>query len=70
MSLEHAMEVFLTKDLDDSLGKIDYIITRRKKVFMITVPTEKYSILISAERNADAEKIVEKTMRLFNLSLD
>jgi hypothetical protein len=69
MSLEHAMEVFLTKDLDDSLGKIDYIITGRKKVFMITVPTEKYSILISAERNAYAEKIVEITMKLFDLSL-
>jgi len=69
MSLEHAMEIFLTKDLDDSLGKIDYIITRRKKVFMITIPLEKYSILISTERKTDAEKIVEKTMKLFNLSL-
>ena len=70
MSLEHAMEVFLTKDLDDSLGKTDYIITGRKKVFMITIPTEKYSILISAERNADAEKIVETTMKLFGLSMN
>ena len=70
MSLEHAMEIFLTKDLDDSLGKIDYIITGRKKVFMITIPTEKYSILISAERNTDAEKIVEKTIKLFGLSLN
>ena len=70
MSLEHAMEVFLTKDLDDLLGKIDYIITRRKKVFMITKKKEKYSILISAERNADAEKIVETTMNIFGLSLN
>ena len=70
MSLEHAMEVLITKDLDDSLGKIDYIITRRKKVFMITIPLEKYSILISTERKVDAEKIIEKTMKLFDLSLN
>jgi len=70
MSLEHAMEVLITKDLDDSLGKIDYIITRRKKVFMITIPLEKCSILISTEKKADAEKIIEKTMKLFDLSLN
>ncbi len=65
MSLEHTLEIFLTKDLDEPLGTIDYIITRRKKVSMITIPAEKHSILISAERNADAEKIVEKAMKLF-----
>lgn len=70
MSLEHAMEVFLTKDLDEPLGKIDYIITRRGKVTMITIPVKKFSILISAERKADAEKIVEKTMKLFEKHLD
>lgn len=31
MSLEHTLEIFLTKDLDEPLGTIDYIITRRKK---------------------------------------
>jgi len=65
MSVEHTLEVFLTKDLDESLGTIDYIITKRKKVSMITIPAEKHSILISVERNADAEKIVEKAMNLF-----
>ncbi len=65
MSLEHTLEVFLTRDLDEALGTIDYIITKRKKVSMITIPAEKHSILISAERNADAEKIVEKAMKLF-----
>ena len=36
ISLEHALEVLLTKDLDESLGSIDSIVTRRKKVTMIT----------------------------------
>jgi len=67
ISLEHALEIFLTKDLDDSLGSIDSIITRRKKVTMITIPMDKFSLLISAERESNAEEIVEKATKLFNI---
>jgi len=67
ISLEHALEIFLTKDLDDSLGSIDSIITRRKKVTMITIPMDKFSLLISAERDSNAEEIVEKASKLFNV---
>jgi len=67
ISLEHALEIFLTKDLDESLGSIDSIITRRKKVTMITIPMDKFSLLISAERDSNAEEIVEKASRLFNV---
>ena len=67
ISLEHALEIFLTKDLDDSLGSIDSIITRRKKVTMITIPMDKFSLLISAERGSNAEEIVEKASKLFNV---
>jgi hypothetical protein len=47
ISLEHALEILITKDLDESLGSIDSIITRRKKVTMITIPMERSSLLIS-----------------------
>ena len=67
ISLEHTLEIFLTKDLDESLGSIDSIITRRKKVTMITVPMDKFSLLISAERDSNAEEIVEKASKLFNV---
>jgi hypothetical protein len=67
ISLEHALEIFLTKDLDESLGSIDSIITRRKKVTMITIPMDKSSLLISAERDSNAEEIVEKASKLFNV---
>ena len=67
ISLEHALEIFLTKDLDESLGSIDSIVTRRKKVIMITIPMEKFSLLISAERNSNAEDIVEKASKLFEM---
>jgi len=60
ISLEHTMEVMLTKDLDDSLGPVEHIVTTRKKVSMITIPREKHSILISTERKIDTEKIIKK----------
>ncbi len=68
ISLEHALEIMITKDLDDSLGSIDSIITRRKKVTMITIPMKKHSLLISAERKSDAEKIVKSASKLFDLN--
>ena len=67
ISLEHALEISLTKDLDESLGSIDSIVTRRKKVTMITIPMHEFSLLISAERNSNTEEIVEKASKLFNV---
>jgi hypothetical protein len=68
ISLEHALEIMITKDLDDSLGAIESIVTRRKKVTMITIPLENFSLLISTEKNANSEKIVKKSSKLFNFN--
>jgi len=71
MCIQHVLGFILTKDLDESLGAVDYLISKRKKVSMITIPLQKYVILMSVERNADVEKIVEKTMKLFeNILID
>jgi len=71
MCIQHVLGFVLTKDLDESLGTVDYLISKRKKVAMITIPLQKYVILISAERNADVERIVEKTVKLFeNVLID
>jgi len=67
ISLEHALEIMITKDLDDSLGALESIVTRRKKVMMITIPLENFSLLISTEKNANPEKIIKKSSELFNL---
>jgi hypothetical protein len=48
----------LTKDLDESLGEVDYLISKRKKVCMITIPLQKCVLLMSVERAADVEGIV------------
>ncbi|MDH3696609.1 MAG: hypothetical protein OEQ15_04755 [Nitrosopumilus sp.] len=71
MCIQHVLGFILTKDLDESLGAVDYLISKRKKVCMITIPLQKYVILMSVERNADVEKIVEKTVKLFeNILID
>ena len=71
MCIQHVLGFVLTKDLDESLGAVDYLISKRKKVCMITIPLQKYVILMSVERNTDVEKIVEKTVKLFeNILID
>ena len=65
MCIQHVLGFLLTKDLDESLGEVDYLISKRKKVCMVTIPLQKYVLLMSVERNADVERIVEKTVKSF-----
>jgi len=66
MCLEHTLGILLTKDLDESLGSIDYLITKRKKVIMITIPMQTYAVLISTELDANIEKIITNATKLFS----
>jgi len=68
ISLEHALEIMITKDLDEPLGSIENIVTTRKKVIMITIPFEKFSILISAEKESNPNKIMKKAWEVFGLN--
>ena len=63
--LEHTLEIMLTKDLDEALGSIDSIVTKRKKVMMITIPMRDFSLLISAEKSGDSDKIIKKALQIF-----
>ena len=67
LCLEHTLEIMLTRDLDDALGSIDSIVTKRKKVTMITIPMNDFSLLISANKTADSEKIIKKALKIFQL---
>ena len=64
MGIQHALGYVLTKDFDESLGSVEYIATKRKKVIMITIPIQNYIILISAEHDTNSEEIVKKVMNL------
>ena len=66
--LEHTLEIMLTRDLDDALGSIDNIVTKRKKVKMITIPMRDFSLLISANKNANSEEIINKALKIFHIT--
>ena len=59
--MQMALEFAMRKDFDDSLGKINHIVTNRNNVLMITVPIHhNHIMLISAESTAVAEQIISK----------
>ena len=63
MCMEHALELFMKKDLDGTLGPLDYIVSKRKNVAIITVPVSDYLVLISAEPNVKIEPIIEDILQ-------
>lgn len=63
--MEFAMEIFLREEFDDKLGAIEYVLSKRKKVNIISMPVGKYLILISAEPDSDIDSIVKITSEIF-----
>lgn len=57
--MEYALENCMTKDLDATLGPLDYIVSKRKNIVIITIPVNNHLVLISAEPNTKIEPIIE-----------
>ena len=66
MCMEHALELFMKKDLDSTLGPLDYIVSKRKNVAIITIPVRDYLVLISTEPDAKIEPIIEEILQSLN----
>ena len=64
--MEHALELFMKKDLDDVLGPLDYMVSKRKKIKIITIPMNNYIVLISAESNTKIEPIIDEIIEFLN----
>lgn len=58
MYVQLMLEYMMRKDFDEKLGTIDYIVSRRSNVTMISIPTKEYLVLISAERDVDDQEII------------
>ena len=65
MYVQLMLEYMMRKDFDEKLGSIDYIVSRRTNVTMISIPTKAYLVLISAERDANAQDIVREVNSAF-----
>jgi len=70
MYIQLTLEYLMRKDFDKELGPIDYIASRRGKVTMISIPTEEYLVLISAQRDVNVEEIIKKVNKAFTMFPD
>lgn len=70
ISMELALEVFLREEFDEKLGSIDYVLSKRKKVNLISIPIGKYLVLVSTEPNVDVDAIFKKTLDSFSNQLE
>jgi len=64
--MQMQLDFHMRQDLDDILGPIDYIASRRTKQLIITVPIDQNLVLIAAEPNADDKKIIKRAEELFD----
>ena len=70
MYIQLTLEFLMRKDFDKELGSMDYIASRRGKITMISIPTKKYLVLISAERDVDVEKVIREVNKVFTMLPD
>jgi len=70
MYVQLTFEYLMRKDFDEKLGPIDYIVSQRKKIVLISIPTRNYLVLISAEREVDVHEIIREVNRAFTMLPD
>lgn len=64
--MQMQLDFNMRKEMDDVLGPIDYIASRRKNLLIISVPVGENLVLITAEPNADDKAIIKKAEDLFD----
>ncbi len=65
MYVQLMLDYMMRKDFDEKLGTIDYIVSRRTNLTMISIPTKDYLVLISAHRDSNAQDIVREVNSAF-----
>ena len=69
--MQSALEMSMKKESGSNLGGINYIVTFRDNVTLISLPImQNYLMLVSAERNADAKQVVKYAKDLFDFNKD
>lgn len=64
--MQMQLDFKMRQELDEILGPIDYIASRRAKQLIISVPVGENLVLISAEPDADDKEIIKKAEELFD----
>ncbi|NDB90666.1 MAG: hypothetical protein EB166_07610 [Thaumarchaeota archaeon] len=66
LCMSHALELFMKKDLDETLGSLEYIVSKRKNVTIITIPINDKLVLISAEPQSKIEPVIDEIIQRIN----
>ena len=66
MYMQMQLDFKMRQELDEFLGQIDYIASRRTKQLIISVPIGENLVLITAEPDADDKNIIKKAEALFD----
>jgi hypothetical protein len=66
MYMQMQLDFKMRQELDDILGPIDYIASRRTKQLIISVPIKENLVLITAEPDADDKNIIKRAEVLFD----
>ena len=64
--MQMQLDFKMRQDLDEVLGPIDYIASRRTKQLIISVPIGENLVLITAEPDADDKRIIKRAEELFD----
>ncbi len=64
--MQMQLDFKMRQELDDILGPIDYIASRRTKQLIISVPVGSNLVVILAEPDADDKEIIKKAEKLFD----
>lgn len=64
--IESSLELSMKSEFNDTLGNVNFIVTYRDNVALISIPMrQNYLLLMSVERNAEMEQIVKDTISHF-----
>lgn len=64
--MQSTLDRTMKEEFDDTLGNVNFITTYRDNVAIINIPMQQnYLLLLSVERNAEIEQIVNNTIDLF-----
>ena len=69
MYMQLKLDLNMRKDYDELFGPVDYVLSKRGKITKISMPIEKYMIVLIIDKDMNHELIIKKTNTLFKSSL-
>ena len=60
--LGYAINNILRRDFDNVFGKVLYTFSEREKIKLLTIPIEENLLLVSIDKSADHDKLINKIL--------